>query len=138
MCSELGEYLEQMRLRHRPTPSMRKMSLEAGLGSSHARMIIKEGRGASPQTLKALSDRWGEPGDYERLLKLAGHPMPGEPIDRLSDEGLRELAMNPRFLETASFEQLLEVVMALSRADRRLVLAESIRRLLQGDLEPRD
>ena len=76
--STLGDYLEQMRLRH-PRLSMRRMALDAGVGESVVNGIVKLGMGARPETLKALADRWGTPADYSAMLRLAGHPVPEAP-----------------------------------------------------------
>jgi hypothetical protein len=81
--TELGDYLDQMRQKH-PRLSMRQMALGAGIGESIVRGIIKENRGARPETLKALADRWGTEEDYHELMQLAGYPVP----ESLDDEAL--------------------------------------------------
>ena len=114
----LGEYLDRMRARH-PRLSMRQMAIEAGLGESVVQGIIRRNRGASPGTLKKLADVWGEPGDYEELMRLAGHPVPGTPIDKIyaklaaksgvSEEEIREFFREPdalRFLFEPVFEKI--------------------------------
>jgi len=55
---------------------MRQMAIQAGIGENLVYGIIKEGKGARPETLKALADRWGTEKDYWRMMELAGHPVP--------------------------------------------------------------
>lgn len=181
----LGEYLNQIRLRH-PRLSMRRMSLECGLSENAVSKIIKGEFIPKPDTLKELVDRWGTPEDYRELLRLAGHPLP-EPGIRLPPEGdidaalqivreardllsveakdeliamligdLQAYAVNSAllrqtepeekqplqgdleveydsdFIKTASFDELLALVMQLSVEERKQWLAESIYRLLYG------
>ena len=114
----LGEYLDKMRLYH-PRLSMRQMAIGAGLGESVVQGIIKRNRGASPGTLNKLADAWGEPGDYEELMRLAGHPVPNMTLDnayavlaaetQIPEETIRELFQGPdalRFLFEPVFEKI--------------------------------
>lgn len=82
--TDLGQYLNEIRKRH-PRLSMRRMAIDAGLGESIVNGIINRGMGARPETLKALTDRWGTEADYRQLMQLAGHPLPEDTIgDRLT------------------------------------------------------
>jgi hypothetical protein len=52
-------------------------STEAGLNINAIGDIINgKSMRPKPATLKALADRWGEPGDYEMLFSLAGYAVP--------------------------------------------------------------
>jgi len=83
---DLATYLDEIRHRHRlgrKILSKMQMSIEAGLSTNAVQQIVSGRTGASPATLKALCDRWGEPEDYRELLKLAGHPLPDDGWDEL-------------------------------------------------------
>jgi len=73
--STLSEYITQMRQRHARL-TVRQMAREAGISDSVLYGILNQGRGARPETLKALADKWGTPEDYRELMQRAGHPLP--------------------------------------------------------------
>lgn len=130
ISTPLGDYVEMMRQRLDPTPSMRHMSLEAGLGASAVRNIVKEGRGAEPQTVKALADRWGTIEDFREMMRLAGHPTPA--YERyLEDRSAVMESLDESYLEDAAFEELLEIVMSLSKDQRRQALSWAIQHLIE-------
>ncbi len=76
--SGLGEYIDDMRKRHRLGQrilSKSQMAREAGLNINAVQQLIAGKMGASPTTLKALADVWGTDEDYPELMRLAGHPV---------------------------------------------------------------
>ena len=76
----LQEYLKQMLERH-PGVSMRQASLLAGLNENALQQILKSTHFTPrPDTLKALTDKWGTVEDYIVLMRLAGFEMP-ETVD---------------------------------------------------------
>lgn len=79
------ERLEEIRFRHkdgRRILAMSKMSTEAGLSINAVQQIVSgKVKKPDPDTIKALTDRWGTPEDYRELMRLAGHPLPGPAID---------------------------------------------------------
>jgi hypothetical protein len=79
-ASNLGEYIYAIWERHNRQRrlSFREMSLEAGLSENMVYKLVFEPRGARPETLKAIADRWGTLEDYVEMMRLAGHPLPDE------------------------------------------------------------
>jgi transcriptional regulator with XRE-family HTH domain len=72
----LIDYLRAMLDRH-PHLAYSYASTEAGLNINAIGDILNgKSMKPKPSTLKALADKWGEPGDYEMLFSLAGYAIP--------------------------------------------------------------
>jgi hypothetical protein len=98
----LVAYLEEL-MRRRPWLSARRMSVEAGLANNIVTAILSGRTNPTPYTIKKLTDKWGTPGDYLAMMRLAGHlPLdapgesaPGEELllrtyRQLDEDGRRE------------------------------------------------
>ena len=77
--SRLGEYILELCERNRL--SMREASIEAGLGTETIGVIIRRGNTTTPRpdTLRLIADALG--GNYEYMMRLAGHLDPLPPQD---------------------------------------------------------
>lgn len=84
-ANSVGEYLDEMRFRHRMGRrilSMSQMALEVGLSINAVQQIISgKVKQPDPDTLRKLADRWGNNDDYRELMRLAGHPLPKPSLD---------------------------------------------------------
>lgn len=140
--NELGQYLEEMRLRHQRL-SVRQMAIQAGVGESIINGIIKHERGARPETLWKIAQRWGDPvdRDYAELMRRAGHPLPDPMEDARGGGAAFEVEpVDVGWMASLTLETIQEMVEKLSPRDRMLWLLGMMRTLVgdndEDDTEP--
>ncbi len=113
----LGEYVLGIIRRH-PDLSMRKASIQAGLGENTIHQIVKGHRPhPAPDVLRAIASQWGTDQDYVEMLRLSGCeiPLPADvtPVEAEALNLFRSLSEEDR-------QQALLVLWALNGRDQTL------------------
>lgn len=108
---------------------MLRMAEDAGLSPSAISGIIKQGRGATPETIKAIADKWGTIEDYVEMMRLAGHPLPDELLPVPASGVLKESRFQ-RYLEQQidkdpTLGDLLQIYNELPPEGRKELVAEA-------------